>query len=52
MASAISRLWADRLEDGRIDNFNKVPAKLQDSVRELIYADGYVINADGTITKT
>lgn len=46
---AVARLWADRLENGKIDNFNKVPAKLQDAVRELLEADGYKILDDGTV---
>jgi hypothetical protein len=49
--SAVARLWADRLENKRIDNFNKVPAQLQEDVREILYNDGYVINDDGTVTK-
>lgn len=48
---AVARLWADRLESGKIDNFNKVPAKLQDQVRELLTEDGYEILEDGTVRK-
>lgn len=46
---AVARLWADRLENGKIDNFNKVPSKLQDAVRELLEEDGYEILEDGTV---
>lgn len=46
---AVARLWADRLEDGRIDNFNEVPAKLQDKVRILLEEDGYEILPDGRV---
>lgn len=48
---AVARLWADRLESGKIDNFNKVPSKLQDQVRELLTEDGYEILEDGTVRK-
>lgn len=51
MASIVARLWADRLESGKIDNFNRVPLKLKDEVQELLEADGYQINEDGTVTK-
>lgn len=46
----MARIYANSCEKG-LKNFNAVPAKLQDQVRELIEADGYVINADGTVTK-
>ncbi len=46
---AVARLWADRLESGKIDNFNKVPAKLQDAVRSLLEEDGYEIMEDGSV---
>lgn len=46
---AVARLWADRLENGKIDNFNKVPSKLQYAVRELLEEDGYEILDDGTV---
>lgn len=48
---AVARLWADRLESGKIDNFNKVPTKLQDDVRALLEEDGYEILDDGTVVK-
>lgn len=48
---AVARLWADRLESGKIDNFNKVPSKLQDDVRTLLEEDGYEILDDGTVVK-
>lgn len=50
-ASAVARLWADRLESGKIDNFNRVPSKLQNDVREILYEDGYDILDDGTVVK-
>lgn len=46
----MARIYANSCEKG-LKNFNQVPAKLQDQVRELIEADGYVINKDGTVTK-
>lgn len=50
-ASAVARLWADRLESGKIDNFYRVPSKLQNDVREILYEDGYEILEDGTVVK-
>ena len=50
-ASAVARLWADRLESGKIDNFYRVPSKLQNDVREILYNDGYEILEDGTVVK-
>lgn len=50
-ASAVARLWADRLESGKIDNFNKVPAKLKNEVSALLYEDGYKILPDGRVVK-
>lgn len=51
MALAVARLWADRLENGKIDNFNRVPVKLQDDVRLLLTEDGYEILSDGRVVK-
>jgi len=51
MASAVARLWADRLESGKIDNFNKVPSKLRNDVRLLLEEDGYKILPDGRVVK-
>ena len=51
MASAVARLWADRLESCKIDNFNKVPAKLKNEVAILLDQDGYEILEDGTVQK-
>lgn len=46
----ITRIYASSCErDGK--NFFDVPKKLQDKVREIIEADGYVINEDGTVVK-
>ena len=51
MASAVARLWADRLESGKIDNFNKVPSKLKNEVLILLDQDGYEVLDDGTVVK-
>jgi len=50
-ASAVARLWADRLESGKIDNFNKVPSKLRKDVLTLLDEDGYEVLPDGTVQK-
>ena len=47
--TAVARLWADRLEAGKIDNFFRVPSKLQPEVRKLLDEDGYMILDDGTV---
>ena len=42
------KIYATSCErDGK--NFFDVPKKLQDKVREIIEADGYTINEDGTV---
>lgn len=46
----MARIYANLCEAGE-RNFLKVPKKLQDDVRALIEADGYIINKDGTVTK-
>ena len=51
MASTVARLWADRLESGKIDNFNRVPSKLRNEVRDMLDADGYMILDDGTVVE-
>lgn len=46
----MAKIYAKSCElDGK--NFNTVPKRIQGQVREIIEADGYVINADGTVTK-
>lgn len=50
MASAIAKNYAKLCEKGR-RNFFDVPQDMQDEVRAIIEADGYVINEDGTVTK-
>ena len=46
----MARVYATSCErDGK--NFFDVPSKLQDKVRQIIEADGYIINEDGTVTK-
>ena len=45
----MARIYATSCErDGK--NFFDVPEKLQAEVREIIEADGYIINEDGTVT--
>lgn len=51
MASAVARLWADKLESGAVDNFNKVPAKLQNDVLAYLTEDGYEVLPDGRVVK-
>lgn len=46
----MARVYANLCEKG-VRNFNTVPANLQDDVRAIIEADGYIINPDGTVTK-
>ena len=48
---AVARLWADRLEAGKIDNFFRVPSKLQPEVRKMLDEDGYMILDDGTVVE-
>lgn len=46
----MAKIYAKSCElDGK--NFNTVPKRIQEQVREIIETDGYVINADGTVTK-
>lgn len=46
----MAKIYAKSCElDGK--NFNTVPKRIQEQVKEIIEADGYVINADGTVTK-
>lgn len=45
----MAKIYARLCEKGE-KNFNDVPAKLQNQVRAIIEADGYVINEDGTVT--
>lgn len=46
----MAKIYAKSCElDGK--NFNTVPKRIREQVREIIEADGYVINADGTVTK-
>lgn len=46
----MARIYATSVERNE-KNFYDVPKKLQDKVREIIEADGYVINEDGTVVK-
>ena len=46
----MARIYATACErQGK--NFLTVPTKLQEKVRAIIEADGYVIEEDGTVTK-
>lgn len=46
----MARIYATSCEkDGK--NFFTVPARLQNQVRAIIEADGYVIELDGTVVK-
>lgn len=46
----MAKIYAKSCElDGK--NFNTIPKRIQEQVREIIEADGYVINADGTVAK-
>lgn len=51
----VAKLWASRLEknppDPTYNNFNQVPAKLQDQVRAILEEDGYIIMPDGSVVK-
>lgn len=46
----MARIYANSCEKG-LKNFNDVPKKLQNEVKQLIELDGYVINPDGTVVK-
>ena len=46
----MARIYATSCEkDGK--NFYDVPKRLQNKVKEIIEADGYMINEDGTVIK-
>lgn len=46
----MARIYATACErQGK--NFNTVPKKLQEQVRDIIELDGYVIEKDGTVVK-
>lgn len=46
----MAKIYAKSCEnDGK--NFFTVPRRIQEQVRAIIEADGYVINEDGTVTK-
>ena len=48
---SMANLWKKRLEHptDKYNNFNQVPPRLQDEVRELLEADGYEILPDGRV---
>lgn len=46
----MARIYANLCEKG-VRNFFTVPRNLQNQVEEIIIADGYQINEDGTVTK-
>lgn len=46
----MARIYAvSCMRDGK--NFFDVPSRLQDKVRQIIEADGYIIEEDGTVVK-
>lgn len=45
----MARIYANKCEEGK--NFNTVPKKIQNDVRAIIEADGYVILEDGSVVK-
>lgn len=52
MASSMARVYASACErEYNPKNFNTIPERLQDEVRSIIEADGYIINEDGTLVK-
>lgn len=52
MASPMARVYASACERKyNPKNFNTVPERLQDEVRSIVEADGYIINEDGTLVK-
>ena len=46
----MARIYATSVERNE-KNFYDVPKKLQDKVRAIIEADGYIIKEDGTVVK-
>lgn len=46
----MAKVYASLCEKG-VRNFFTVPENLQDDVRAIITADGYIILPDGTVTK-
>jgi len=46
----MARIYANQCENNG-KNFNTVPSKIAEKVRELIIADGYIIKDDGTVVK-
>lgn len=46
----MAKLYARKCEQDGL-NFNDIPGKWQYATRQIIESDGYVINADGTVTK-
>lgn len=44
----MAKVYASLCEKG-VRNFNSVPANLQDEVRNIITADGYIILPDGKV---
>ena len=52
MASSMARVYASACErEYNPKNFNTIPERLQDEVRSIIEADGYIVNEDGTLAK-
>ena len=52
MVSSMARVYASACKRAfNPKNFNTVPERLQNEVRSIIEADGYIINEDGTLAK-
>ena len=47
----IAKLWADMLEKGEVDSFNKVPIKLKAEVLEILNGYGYKVLDDGSVVE-
>lgn len=47
----MARIYANLCEKNLKNFYSDVPKSLQNSVRAIIEADGYIINDDGTTTK-
>lgn len=46
----MAKIYASLCEKG-LKNFNQVPKNLQDQVRSIIEADGYMIKPDGSVVR-
>ena len=49
----ICRKFAKRIEEGDPDfPYSNVPRRLKDGVDAILKEDGFVVNADGTVTRS